>query len=165
MLFIMTPFADAFPAGKLTESLIFTVVLLSAMNAIGRRHRTLFLAALLVAPAIATRWIDHFYPGLAPRWLFLLAVAVFVSFVILHLLHFVMSSRNVTNEVLCAAVSIYLLFAVVWAFAYSLLASYHPHAFAFTVPAEAGSTLSGFNALYFSVQILTALSFGDIIPV
>ena len=159
------PFVDTIPFGRLTEALIFTAVLLFAMNAIGRRRQTLVVAALLVTPALVTRWIDHFYPGLLPVWPSLLAAVVFVSFVIWHLLRFVMSSPTVTSEVLCAAISIYLLFAVAWAFLYTLLASSHPEAFTFTVAADAQTKISGFTAIYFSAEILTALAFGDIVPV
>jgi hypothetical protein len=163
-MFVIAPFADAIPFGRLTEAMIFTAVLLFAMNAIGRRRRTLIVAALLVSPALLTRWIDHVYPGLLPAWPSLVAVVVFVAFVIWHLLRFVMSTPKVTSEVLCAAISIYLLFAVAWAYLYTLLAATHPDAFKFTVEGGQGE-IRGFTAIYFSAEILTALAFGDIVPV
>jgi hypothetical protein len=163
-MFVVSPFVDTIPYGRLAEAIIFTAVLLFAMNAIGRRRRTLIAAALLVSPALVTRWIDHLYPGLLPVWPSLVAVVVFVAFVIWHLLRFVMSTPKVTSEVLCAAISIYLLFAVAWAYLYTLLAASHPEAFKFTVAGAQGE-LNGFTAIYFSAEILTALAFGDIVPI
>jgi hypothetical protein len=164
-MFVVLPFADTIPYGRLAEASIFTVVLLCAVNAIGRRRRTLIAAALLVSPALVTRWIDHFYPDLLPVWPSLVAVVVFVTFVIWHLLRFVMSTPKVTSEVLCAAISIYLLFAVAWAYLYILLAASHPEAFKFTIAGQAQGAITGFTAIYFSAEILTALAFGDIVPV
>jgi hypothetical protein len=163
-MFVVLPFVDTIPYGRLAEASIFTVVLLCAMNAIGRRRRTLIAAALLVSPALVTRWIDHLYPGLLPVWPSLVSVVVFVTFVIWHLLRFVMSTQKVTSEVLCAAISIYLLFAVAWAYLYTLLAASHPEAFKFTVDGAQGE-ITGFTAIYFSAEILTALAFGDIVPI
>jgi hypothetical protein len=76
----------------------------------------------------------------------------------------VISAPVVNAEVLCAAISIYLLFAVAWAFLYTLLARWEPNAFVFTDASAAKQSLSGFTALYFSVQILTTITFGDILP-
>jgi hypothetical protein len=38
-------------------------------------------------------------------------------------------------------------------------------AFSFTVPVDAKATMSGFMSLYYSIQILTTLAFGDVLPV
>jgi hypothetical protein len=164
-MFVVSPFADEFRFGQFAEALAFTAVLMFAMNAIGRRRRTLVAAGLLLAPALVTRWIDHFYPGLLPIELRSIAAIVFVTFVIWHLLRFVMTSPTVTSEVLCASLAIYLLYAVAWAFLYSILAASHPDAFTWTVPAGANRAIKGFTALYFSMEILTAIAFGDIMPV
>jgi hypothetical protein len=88
-----------------------------------------------------------------------------VSFVIFHLLRFVVAAPQVNSEVLCAAVAIYLLFAIVWAFIYTLLARWQPGAFDLTNANDAKNAMTGFTALYFSVQILTTITFGDILPV
>ena len=165
MMFVVLPFVDNFRYGPLMEAMTFTAVLLAAMNAIGRRRGTLVLAGLIMAPALATKWIDHLYPNLLPRGPSQVAAVVFVAFVIWHLLRFVMSSPKVTSEVLCAVLSIYLLFAVAWAFLYTLLALSNSNAFTFTVPSLANASMTGFTALYFSFESLTTLAFGDIMPV
>ena len=165
VMFVVAPFADAILFGRLIESMVFTAMLLAAVNAVGGRRRTLIVAALLMMPALLTRWIDHISPGLLPHWPSHIATVVFVSFVIWQLLRFVMSAPLVTAEVLCAALSIYLLYAVAWAYLYMLLVMVRPDAFVWTAPRAAQSPLTGFTALYFSFEILTALAFGDILPV
>jgi hypothetical protein len=54
---------------------------------------------------------------------------------------------------------------VAWSFLYTLLARSDPSAITFTSPSDAKAVLAGFNALYFSVQVLTTITFGDIVPV
>jgi len=85
-------------------------------------------------------------------------------FVSWHLFRFVITAP-VNAEVLCAAISIYLLCALAWAFLYTILAAWNPSAFTFTQPNDSAATLSGFLALYFSMQVLTTITFGDILPV
>lgn len=164
-LFVVLPFVDRFFFGKFVESLVFTAMLLAAVNAVGGQRRTQVVAGLLMAPALVSRWLDHFWPGLLPVDLSLYLAIIFVVFVIAHLLRFVIAAPTVTAEVLCAAISVYLLFAVVWAFVYTLLASWDHGAFTFSDPTEGKSGMAGFTALYFSVQILTTITFGDILPV
>jgi hypothetical protein len=92
------------------------------------------------------------------------AAFVFVVFVIGPLFRFVMVAPNVNEEVLCAAISVYLLFAVAWSFLYTIVGHWDPNAFVFTVPAETGNVMVGFTAIYFSLVSLTTIGFGDIIP-
>lgn len=164
-MFVVAPFVDLVPYGNLIESVVFTLVLLTGVSAVGGRRRTLIAAALLAAPAILARWLVHLLPGSMSSDLSLLVAILFVTFVIVHLFRFVITARVVNAEVLCAAISIYLLFAVAWSFVYILLAQWVPDSFTFNVHVPGGDAMNGFTALYFSVQILTTVAFGDILPV
>jgi hypothetical protein len=164
-MFVVLPFADEFAYGHFLESAAFTVVLLAGVSAVGGTRRTLIVAALLVAPAVLTRWLNHFWPGLAPPEVSLFAAFIFVSFVIWHLFRFVMTAPTVDTEVLCAAISAYLLLGVLWSFLYTLVAHFDPDAFAFTLAAERNRSMSGFTAIYFSFESITTIAFGDILPV
>jgi len=164
-MFVVLPFVDQLAYGHFVESAVFTVVLLAGVSAVGGTRRTLVVAALLVAPALLTRWINHLWPGLVPPELNLLAAFVFVGFVIAHLFRFVMTAPTVDSEVLCAAISVYLLLAVLWSFLYTLVAHFDPDAFAFTLDAERSRSMSGFTAIYFSFEAITTIAFGDVMPV
>lgn len=165
VMFISVPFVDSFRYGDVAESAIFTVVLLTAVGAVGGRRRTLIAAASLAVPALGARWLSHLFPGVVPVDVGLVLAIVFVVFVIAHLFRFVVTARQVNAEVLCAAISIYLLFAIVWSFAYTLLGRADPDSFTFTVPSDANATMKGFMALYFSMQVLTTITLGDILPI
>lgn len=164
-MFAILPFLDFIAYGTLVESIAFTVVMLAAVNAVGGRRNMLLAAAALAAPAIILRWIDHMWPAGISKDLYLLAGIAFVSFVIFHLFRFVILAPQVNSEVLCAAISIYALLAVAWSFIYTLLERWQPGAIEFTVPHNAEAGLEGFIAIYFSVQILSTITFGDMLPV
>jgi hypothetical protein len=114
VLFMVLPFADRLAYGHLVESIVLTVVMLAAVNAVGGRQNMLVAAAVMAAPAILSRWLYHLWPDSVLYDLYLIAATAFVSFVVYQLLKFVVGAPQVNGEVLCAAVSICLLFAVVW---------------------------------------------------
>jgi hypothetical protein len=156
---------DELRNGVLIDASLITLVLLSAVLAVGGRRRTLLMAGVLVLPALVATWLDHFQPGLVPTELTLVAAIVFVVFVILHLLSFILRAPWVSAEVLCAAVATYLMMAILWTFGYMLVARLVPHSFEFTPPADPHRSMARFEALYFSLCTLTTAAYGDIIPV
>jgi|SRR5262245_42376142 len=165
VLLVTLPFLDEVKYGDLVEAVLITLVLLSAVMAVGGRHRTLIAASVLVIPAVVAKWIDHFRPGLIPKELMFVTAIVFVAFIIVHLLSFILRGPGVNAEVLCAAAAIYLMIAILWAFAYMLVARLVPNSFDFTAKGDAYRSMARFEALYFSLGALTTVNYGDIIPV
>jgi len=159
------PFVDQLPYSLLIDASLISLVLLSAVMAVGGRRRTLLAAAVLVTPALVATWLDHFQPDLIPNELTLGVSIVFVGFVIMHLLRFILRAPWVNAEVLCAAVATYLMIAILWALAYALVARLVPHSFDFTVKGDPSRSMGRFEALYFSFGALTTVCYGDIIPV
>jgi hypothetical protein len=161
---VCVPFMDQLPYGDLIEASLITLVLLSAVMAVGGRRRTLIAAAVLVTPALVAKWIDHFQPDAIPREFVLVTAIVFSGFVVVHLLVFILRAPWVNAEVLCAAVATFLMMGLLWAFAYILVARLVPNSFVFTVGSEANRSMTVLEALYFSFGTLTNY-YGDIIPV
>jgi hypothetical protein len=164
VLFIVLPFVDELPNGSLIESVVFTIVLLAGINALGGTWGTQLAAAAFALPALFSRWINHLWPAAIPPAFSIVVSLVFVTLVIAHLLHFIGKSPVVDSEVLCSAVAGYLLLALFWSFAFSLLARFQPQAFEYSDPLTATTKMDGFIALYFSVQVLTTITFGDVTP-
>ena len=165
LLLVTLPFVDQLPNGALVESVLLTLVLLSAVMAVGGRRNSLIVGVVLVTPAVLGRWIDHFRPDLIPADLSLVAAIVFVVFVIVHLLRFIMRAPRVNDEVLCAGLSTYLMLGVLWMFAYTLVARLVPGSFAFTDGPGPNRSMAGFEAMFFSFGTLTNINYGETIPV
>jgi hypothetical protein len=161
---VCLPFVEQLAYGDLIGAGLITLVLLSAVTAIGGRRRTFITAAVLVTPALVTTWVDHFRPGAIPKEFTFVAGIMFAGFVVMHLLGFIVRAPWVNAEVLCAAVATFLMLGILGGFAFELVGLLVPHSFVFTVGSEANRSLTGFEALYFSFGTLTNY-YGDIIPV
>ncbi|MEZ6073578.1 MAG: potassium channel family protein [Pirellulales bacterium] len=164
LMFVALPFADELAYGQLVEGIVFTLVLLAAVSAVATHRWTLIVALVLAVPTLVARWVNHIWPELLPIDPSLVVAFVFVVFVIAHLLRYIIQSPVVDFEVLCAALAIYLLIIVAWSFVYTLIWRLDMHAFISTVNNNAPVDMSGFNAFYYSMQILSTITFGDIMP-
>ena len=165
LLFFAFPFVEEVKGGDIIVSLLFSLVLISAVLAVASRRRTLVVALFLLIPAIVGRWINHFRPHLVPPAVFLIAGLVLVAFVVVNLLRFVLRAPSVNTEVLCASISAYLMLGLMWTMAYWLVDQLTPGG-AFSFNTNAGrQSMNGFNALYFSFVTLSTVGYGDITPV
>jgi hypothetical protein len=164
-LLILFPFVEPLQAGELIISILFTIVLISAVLAIPGRGGVFLIAALLAVPTLGGRWINHYRPDLLPPEVFLISGIFFVLFVIVNLLRFVLSTPSVNGEVLCASISAYLLLGLLWTLGYWLVAELIPGAFAFSSSSPADASMKGFDAFYFSFITLCTVGYGDITPV
>jgi hypothetical protein len=165
VFFISAPFVEEIKGGELIVSILFSLVLVSAVLAVAASKRVLVIAIVLAIPGIAGRWVNHFRPDLVPPAVFLVAGLLLIAFVIAHLLGFVLRAPVVTAEVLCASISAYLMLGLSWAMAYWLVDRLTPGG-AFSFNTNAGPrSIEGFSGFYFSFITLSTVGYGDITPV
>jgi hypothetical protein len=165
LLFFFMPFAQDIKGGAFIESILLSLVLLAAVLAVsGSRHR-LIIAILLAIPVLVARWTSHFRPDLVPPEIFLVGALLLITFVVWHLLRFVLRVPSVDVNVLCASISAYLMLGLIWTIAYWLVDEIVPNAFAFNTAGGAKESMGGFNAFYFSFITLSTVGYGDITPV
>jgi hypothetical protein len=165
LLIVMTPFFEEFSRGDLVEALIMTLVLVAAVIAIGGKRSVLIAATLLLVPAIVGRWLNYAYPQTVPPYFFLGFGLAFMTLVVVNLLGYVLRSVRVDTEILCAAISAYLLLGLIWSLAYAVLGRLSPDSFAFAANPHSSGRMDGFNAFYFSFVTLSTVGFGDVTPV
>jgi len=164
-LYIAAPFLESMALGPIVESIVFTLVLSSAVLAVGGRKRVLLIAIVLVIPTLLLRWGSHPQNGLWAPEAFMVGALVFTVFVTANLLGFVLKAPRVNSEVLCAGIAVYLMLALIWTFLYMLAQQLNPHSFTCTVGTGPTDTMSGFNVLYFSLVSMNGAAFGDFMPV
>src|SRR5258708_5575700 len=148
-LLVTEPFVEQMRHGRFIESALLTLVLLSAVLAIGASRRTLIWAVVLVTPAILGRWANYAWSGDIARAGSLAPGLVFIAFVIYHLLRFILRAPRVDSEVLCAGIATYLMLGLLWTFAYLLVDRLMPGSFVFTAGPASAQSMVGFNGLYF----------------
>jgi voltage-gated potassium channel len=165
LLFTFAPFVEEMKDGDLIVSALFSLALLAAVLAVADHKAILFIALLLAIPAIAGRWMNHFWPDLVSPIVFLIAALVLTAFVVANLLRFVLHAPFVNVEVLCASISAYLMLGLMWTLAYWLVDQLTPGG-AFSFNTNAGTrSMNGFNGFYFSFITLSTVGYGDITPV
>jgi hypothetical protein len=165
LLITALPLLDDLRHGLVIEAVLLTVVLLSSLLVVGASRRVLAPAVLLIIPAIGGKWLNHFSPDMLPDEVYLTACLLFVAYIAVQLLRFILSAPIVTVEVLCAAISNYLLLGLLWMFAYLLTAHLTPGAFTFPAGPASEHRMDSFNALYFSFTTMSSVAYGDIMPV
>ena len=109
LFIVVAPFLNALRHGDLIQAMLLTLVLMSAVIVVADNRRMLIVGAVLAVPAFAGKWANHFEPDLFHAEFFLLPSLVFVTFVVLHLLRFILQSPRVDMQVLSAAASNYLM--------------------------------------------------------
>jgi len=165
LVLVANPFLSKFNRGEIIVSVSMTLVLISAVLAVGGSRRLLAFTILLLVPALGAEWVDHYEPGLVPAWESTCVSLLFVGFVVAQLVRFILRAPRVNADVLSAGVSAYLLLGLLWATAFLLVARLTPDAFSLISRAPGAGPMDRFDALYFSFVTLTCLGCNDIVPV
>jgi hypothetical protein len=164
LMLFAAPFVDEIRYGPAIDTALLTLVLVAGVLAVGRSHRILVLALVLVVPAVVTRWGHHFWPDLLPLPFQSVTALLFIGFVEFQLLHFIFRAPRVNSEVLCAGISGYLLLGILWMSAYRMVSELNPAAFSFNIGTSSTHPLAQFEAYYFSFITLSTVGYGDITP-
>ena len=161
--------ADRAVLPNAVESAAFFIVLAAALVSVAQSPSWKYFIVVLGGPVLVLGMLQLFFASdvlAVTRSLFAVA---FIVYVIIVLVFFVSASRNVTMNTVCAALCVYLLLAVTWAVAYSMMDIMDPTA----IQSSGGrddlllriGRGGGANVLYFSLCTLTTLGYGDIVPV
>ena len=155
---------------RVTTSAILTVLLLSAVFAVGRSRRSVILAVGLAAPAIFTRGVNLFLDSGGMVIAGHLLDGLFLGYVVIVILGFLFTEQRVTLNTICASLCVYLLLGVLWAELYSLAEVIDPGSFSFPLAKDIYPGKMRFGTeqsivpVYFSFVTLTTLGYGDIVP-
>jgi hypothetical protein len=161
LLLVLYPFIVELEHGEVIENVLMMIILISAVLAVGGRNWPLTI--ILVVPALAGPWLDHYWHGVVPYWIISCVRMVFVGYVIIQLLRFILRSTRVNTEVLCAGISGYLMLGIWWTAAYLTVSQINPASFS-GVHLAANQQMGRFEALYFSFVSLTCVGCSDIMP-
>jgi hypothetical protein len=160
-LLIALPFLAETAHGPVILFIVNVTILLTAVAAVGRSRLSFVIAVILVLPAIVFRFLalESSLPGyLALTWGF---NAVFYTYILADLLHYVLRRDVMTADKLYGAVAAYILIAILWANLHGVTQYFYPGAYAFGGTPKA---LDMAELIYFSFTTLATVGFGDITP-
>jgi voltage-gated potassium channel Kch len=141
---------------------VFIVILISLLGLAGvyimsHDKQSLIFALFLALPFVVVKGVNYVVTTIEFVALNALFSVLFYGYLIIVIFKYVLSAKKITTDILAAAISVYLLFGVLWIGLYSLVSFINPEAFS---PAVEWADL-----LYFSFVTLTTLGYGDIVPV
>ena len=165
LLIVLAPILEELRGEGVDRIGLLTLVFGSSVFVVGARRSTGRVAGILMVLAIAARASEQLFGPAFPLWIYPPFALGFVGFVIIHLVRSTLEAREVELNVLCTAISAYLMLGLLWAMAYILVGRFSPDAFAFATGPESGRTMNRFNAFYFSFATLSTVGYGDIAPV
>ena len=161
-LLVLQPILSEFVAVRILINIFLTAICLSMVNAISSKKMYAIVGIFLAVLMLASIWVQYIHTNRTVEAVGMLAGGLFTVVVISSLLDFIRKSETVNREVIYAAILLYLLLALMWAFLYTFLEWVDPASFEI----DLGQAQSNFAALkYYSFVTITTLGYGDIVPV
>jgi hypothetical protein len=158
---LTTPFLQDYLHIRVLLDVFYTAIFLAALYLVSQEKRLVKLAAVFALPMIFSLWAAYFVTSDHIVTLGRVCGIIFFVLAIYHCGRFILKAPQVNQDVLIAAVVIYLLMALMWSYAYALLEYYQPASFIYQ---EGLASDSRQFFLYYSFVTLTTLGYGDITP-
>ncbi len=155
---------------RITLGCVMVYLILAGALTVAITDKSAKIVMLLAIPTMFFEVLDVSYPTSGTQLLSHSFGISFVAYVILRLLKLIFTSKHVSADTIFASVCVYLLAGVFFAFTYSLLELFDPHAFFNSLAADPtahimrlGQEPAGLE-MYFSLVTMSTLGYGDIVP-
>jgi len=160
-LLVFVPILHRFVAAHIFLEIFLTAIVISMLYAISHKKRQVIVGMFLAIMMLASLWSQYFYQNKGILAIGMIAGALFIALVIANLLIFIFRSEGVNLEIIYAAILLYLLAALMWAFVYTVIELVDPASFNIEL-SRPQEYLSVFQ--YYSFVTITTLGYGDITP-
>jgi hypothetical protein len=137
--------------------LLSTALLLAALYEVSDRPRQVAVGVLLVVPTLLAAWTNFFSPSKGTWVVELVAMIVFLIYILLAILRRVLSAHRVTLTELLRAVNGYIMMGIAFGLLYILVEILIPGSYHYSYGDQSIGSL-----LYFSFVALSTAGFGDI---
>ncbi|WDD96689.1 potassium channel family protein [Thalassomonas actiniarum] len=146
---------------QVVMALLLLVVMLSFLSLVARKRVEIILGTLLSLPVLYLNLHNLFAGGTQVSVLVYFLNVLFYLFIVFELLRHIISQKFVDFN-LIAAIIVYLIIGLLWAFIYLILETQTPGAILGEHNTGVENMLS--TLLYFSYVTMTTLGYGDISP-
>ncbi len=161
-LLVLVPILNRFVAAHIFLDIFLTAIAISMVYTISQKMRYVIAGVLFAMVMLASLWLQYFFQNKGIAAFAMIAGILFISVVIASILGFMFKSGEVNREVIYAAILLYLLAALLWAFLYTFLELVDSASFNIDLD-HPQSYLLVFQ--YYSFVTITTLGYGDITPV
>ena len=161
-LLVLVPILNRFVTAHIFLDIFLTAIAISMVYTISHKKRYVIAGVFFAIVMLASLWLQYFIQNKGIAAIAMINGILFISVVIASILGFMLKSGEVNREVIYAAILLYLLAALLWAFVYTLLELVDPASFNIDLD-QPQSYLLVFQ--YYSFVTITTLGYGDITPV
>lgn len=160
---VLIPVSLEYQLDDTTSRTGITILVGASLLIIASERHILTPAIIIAIPAALNAWLGDTY--LAPLLSLGLTLCYFIG-VTFFLLYYILTTPRVKANTLFAAMCLYLIIALNWAYLFTIIELWSQGSFIGTVAIDSSSqseVLATF--IYFSIVTLSTLGFGDITPV
>jgi hypothetical protein len=147
---------------------ILSVIMLSALYLVSNRQTNLFVGILLALPALVAMWWESPLSMAMVVYVGNGLYSIFLCYIVVQIARFLLQAKKIDLDMILAAICLYLIIGLIWAFIYQVIEVSHPGAFMFSevvaTPLEAMDFMRR-QFVYFSYVTLSTLGYGDVTPV
>ena len=161
-LLVLVPIIQRFVAMRIFIDVFLTAIVISMVYTVSDKKSHVIIGLVLAIVMVALLWLQYFHPSHWIAGISMLAGILFGAVVITSIAGFIFKTTEVNREVIYAAILLYLMAALTWAFAYTLLELIDPASFNIDLKRPEGYVLL---FQYYSFVTITTLGYGDVTPV
>jgi len=161
VIFAVRPFLGDFVRINILTDIFLSVTMLAAIYAVSENALTFVVASALAFVFLFSEWMPYFgyYPEL--RHVSKVFGAMYSVYITSLILLFIGRQKEITLEVIKAALCAYFLIGLMWSFVYLTIEALMPGSF----QGAPGEPLDYDLFIYFSFVTLTTVGYGDVTPI
>lgn len=159
---LIDPMFEGFIKIRILMDIFLTITLVSGIYAVSKRKSIVIVAALLALPLLMSTWSAYLIKSPSISFIGNCSGILFAAFTVSVIISFIFRENEVTLNVICAAIVVYLLSAIMWAYIFTVLESINPGSF--DIPQELLIKNIRLVFIYYSFVTITTLGYGDITP-
>jgi hypothetical protein len=164
LMLVLYPFLEGGIIRIVILNILISAICFFAVYAVSYNRINFVIALVFSVPWFVATWLNLLFPS--PLLILGLISSISLAFLYIFtakiLLVFVLTSSQVTEDVLYGAVSIYLLIGAIFNMIYLLIEALLPGSFFIASTHNLDGMIDGADFIYYSFATLTTLGFGDI---
>ena len=161
-LLVLVPILNRFTPARIFLDILLTAITIFMVYTISHKKGQVIVGLFLAIVMLASLWLQYVYPNIGIAAIGMIAGVLFTAVVITNIMVFMFQSEEVNKETIYAAILLYLLIGLMWAFIYTFLELVEPASFNIDLSRPEGYLLV---FQYFSFVTITTLGYGDVTPV
>lgn len=161
VIFALRPFLDGFVSINILTDIFLSLTMLAAIHAVSEKRSTFAIACALAFLFLFFEWMPYFGYYSDFRYISKIFGALYSVYITSLILMFIMRQKEITIEIIKAALCAYFLIGLMWSFVYLTIEVLIPGSFQF----PPGTQLNHDQFIYFSFVTLTTVGYGDVTPI